>query len=106
MNYKTATTATKKCIISNESTVASQQFRKEYLKKIEVEEFQRRANVQMNEIVNRFIAYKKEELKLENHEDEEIEKIIEDMISNENDEFYDYSSDEDDDSIYSDEDSF
>ena len=106
MNYKTATTATKKCISSNESTVVSQKFREEYLKKIEVEEFQKRANAQMNEIVNRFIAYKKEELKLENYEDEAIEKIIEDMISNENDEYYDYSSDEDDDSTYSDEDSF
>jgi hypothetical protein len=28
------------------------------------------------------------------------------MINNENDEYYDYSSDEDDDSVYSDEDSF
>ena len=106
MNYKAAIITTKHNTICNETTDASQQSREEYLKMIEDAEFQKRANIQMNEIVNRFIAYKREELKLENLEDEEIEEIIENLINNENDEYYDYSSDEDDNSIYSDEESF
>ena len=106
MNYKVAITASKTCARSTTSITASQESREEYLKMIERADFQKRANAKMNEIVNRFIAYKRQELQLENYEDEEIEKIIEDMINNENDEYYDYSSDEDDDSVYSDEDSF
>ena len=69
-------------------------------------EFKKRANSQMNEIVERFINYKKEELKLENYEDEEIDSIIDDMLNFEKDEYDDYSSEEDDDSVYSDEESF
>ena len=106
MNYKVAITTSKPCTSSTSNIIVSQESREEYLKSIERTEFQKRANAQMNEVVNRFIAYKREELKLENYENEEIEKIIENMISNENDDYYDYSSDEDDDSIYSDEDSF
>ena len=107
MNYKTATTAAiKKRLVSNESAAVSQQSREEHLKMVEDAEFQKRANVQMNAIVRRFIAYKREELKLENYEDEEIEKIIENIINNETDDYYDCSSDEDDDSVYSDEESF
>ena len=106
MNYKLAITASKTDASSTANIIDSQESREEYLKMIEHADFQKRANAKMNEIVNRFIAYKREELQLENYEDEEIEKIIEDMISNENDEYYDYSSDEDDDSVYSDEDSF
>ena len=106
MNYKVAITASKTSASSTPSITASQESREEYLKMIERADFQKRANAKMNEIVNRFIAYKREELQLENYEDEEIEKIIEHMISNEKNEYYDYSSDEDDDSVYSDEDSF
>ena len=106
MNYKVAITTSKPCTSSTSNIIVSQESREEYLKSIERTEFQKRANTQMNEVVNRFIAYKREELKLENYENEEIEKIIENIISNENDDYYDYSSDEDDDSIYSDEDSF
>lgn len=106
MNYKVAITSSKTRASSTSNIIDSQESREEYLKMIEHADFQKRANAKMNEIVNRFIAYKREELQLENYEDEEIEKIIEDMISNENDEYYDYSSDEDDDSVYSDEDSF
>lgn len=106
MNYKVAITTSKPCTSSTSNIIVSQESREEYLKSIERTEFQKRANTQMNEVVNRFIAYKREELKLENYENEEIEKIIQDMISNENDNYYDYSSDEDDDSVYSDEDSF
>ena len=102
------TTATKKFTASDKPMidVASPQSREEYMKMIEQVEFQKRANIQMNEIVNRFIAYKREELKLEDYETEEIEKMIENILRNEHDEYYDYSSDEDDDSVYSDEDSF
>lgn len=106
MNYKVAITTSKTCKSSTSNNIVSQESHEEYLKMIERTEFQKRANTQMNEVVNRFIAYKREELKLENYENEEIEKIIENIISNENDDYYDYSSDEDDDSIYSDEDSF
>lgn len=106
MNYKVDITSSKTRASSTANIIDSQESREEYLKMIEHADFQKRANAKMNEIVNRFIAYKREELQLENYEDEEIEKIIEDMISNENDEYYDYSSDEDDDSVYSDEDSF
>lgn len=106
MNYKVAITTSKKYATSSEPMITSQESREEYLKSIERTEFQKRANTQMNEVVNRFIAYKREELKLENYESEEIEEIIENMINNENDEYYDYSSDEDDDSVYSDEGSF
>ena len=63
-----------------------------------------RANSQMNEIVERFIYYNKQ-LKLEN-EDEEIDSIIDDMLNFEKDEYDDYSSEEDDDSVYSDEEPF
>lgn len=78
-----------------------------YLKMIEKEEFKKSANRQMNEIVNRFIKYKVEELKLENYTDEEIENIIDEMLNLEYDEYdYYYSSDEDDVSLYSDEEYF
>jgi len=102
------TTTTKKFTASDKPMidVAPPQSREEYMKMIEQVEFQKRANIQMNEIVNRFIAYKREELKLEDYEAEEIEKMIENILRNEHDEYYDYSSDEDDDSVYSDEDSF
>lgn len=102
------TTTTKKFTASDKPMidVAPPQSREEYMKIIEQVEFQKRANIQMNEIVNRFIAYKREELKLEDYETEEIEKMIENILRNEHDEYYDYSSDEDDDSVYSDEDSF
>ena len=77
-----------------------------YLKMIEQEEFKKRANRHMNEIVNRFIKYKVEELKLENYTDEEIENIIDEMLNSEYDEYDDYSSDEDDVSLCSDEEYF
>jgi len=73
---------------------------------IETINFQKRANIQMNKIVNRFLNYKREELKMENYTDEEIETIIEQMLYPEEDEYLDYSSAEDDDSVYSDEDTF
>tara|TARA_Y100000389_G_scaffold194483_1_gene224550 strand:+ start:544 stop:792 length:249 start_codon:yes stop_codon:yes gene_type:complete len=75
-------------------------------KVIETIEFQKRANIQMNKIVNRFLKYKREELKLENYTDVEIESIIEKMLYPEEDEYLNYSSAEDDDSVYSDEDTF
>jgi len=108
MSLIAITTATKKFTASDNPVidVAPPQSREEYMKMIEQVEFQKRANIQMNEIVNRFIAYKREELKLEDYETEEIEKMIENILRNEHDEYYDYSSDEDDDSVYSDEDSF
>jgi hypothetical protein len=84
----------------------SENSEEEILKAVETAEFQKRANIQMNKIVNRFLKYKREELELENYTDEEIEKIIENMLYPEKDEYLDYSSAEDDDSIYSDEDTF
>jgi len=83
--------------------------------------FQNRANTQMNEIVNRFLNYKREELKLElsaerddfdytveemNQLNEEVQEIIENMLEYDNYECDEDITDEDDDSIYSDEDTF
>ena len=104
MNYKDAATTTslpKKPVIN-----VPQENNDEYLKRIETEDFQRRANIQMNKIVNRFLKYKHDELKLEGYDDEEIESIIENLLNFENDEYDEYSSNEDDDSVYSDEDTF
>ena len=70
----------------------------EILKAVETAEFQKRANIQMNKIVNRFLKYKREELELENYTDEEIEKIIETLLYPEEDE-YGLLSGEDDDSV-------
>ena len=92
--------------VTKSSTLQAEQSDEEYLKLIETTEFQKRANTQMNEIVNRFLTCKKKELKLENFNDEEVEKIIEHMLNNENNDYDGYSSNEDDDSIYSDEESF
>jgi len=107
MNYKAAASTSPKKINAMIQKKNSQESYEEYLTFIENEEFQRRANIQMNEIVNRFLNYKTQDLKLEGYNEEEIEEIINNLIHNECDEYYDdYSSDEDDGSVYSDEDSF
>lgn len=108
MNYKAATIAKsslKKSATSDKSKF-SHQSHEEYMKMIETTEFQKRANTQMNEIVRRFINYRRQELKLEDYDDEEIESIISAILTVEPDEYDEYSSGEDDDSVYSDEDSF
>jgi hypothetical protein len=104
MNHSNLPTKNKtmKSVMSN-----PEKSQEEILKRIENEEFQKRANIQMNKIVIRFLNYKREELKLENYTDEEIENIIENIIYTENEYDLDYySSSEDDDSVYSDEDTF
>ena len=88
------------------NNVVSNMEKSEEEKVIETIEFQKRANIQMNKIVNRFLKYKREELKLENYTDVEIESIIEKMLYPEEDEYLNYSSAEDNDSVYSDEDTF
>lgn len=88
------------------NNVVSNMEKSEEEKVIETSEFQKRANIQMNKIVNRFLKYKREELKLENYTDAEIESIIEKMLYPEEDEYLNYSSAEDNDSVYSDEDTF
>lgn len=82
------------------------QSREEQLKMIEDVEFKKRANIQMNKVVNRFLNYKIQELRLEDYEDEEIEAIIEKMLNDEMNDYYDYSSDEDNNSVYSDDETF
>lgn len=107
MSYKAATANTSS--MKKDSTRGSKiprQSCEDYTKMIETAEFQKRANIQMNEVVDRFINYKKQELRLEDYGEEEIESIIETMLNFENDEYDDYSSDEDNDSVYSDEESF
>tara|TARA_Y100000389_G_scaffold114666_1_gene111810 strand:+ start:2792 stop:3148 length:357 start_codon:yes stop_codon:yes gene_type:complete len=106
MNYKAVASTIPKKNNSMIQKKNSEESYEEYLAFIENEDFQRRANIQMNEIVNRFLKYKTQDLKLEGYDDEEIEAIINYLIHNECDEYYDYSSDEDDGSVYSDEDSF
>ena len=69
-------------------------------------EFQKRANIQMKKIVNSFLKYKVEELKLENYTDEEIENIIEELLYPQDAEYLYYSSSEDEGSIYSDDETF
>lgn len=106
MSYMAATAP-----IVNKSNTAhrsndSQERYEEYLQLIEKEQFQRMANIKMNEIVDRFLNYKKLELKQEDYTDEEIDIIIREWINNSQDEYYDYSSDEDEGSLYSDEESF
>lgn len=104
MNYKNAATATP--LPKNPIVNYSQESNEEYLRLIENKEFQMRANIKMNEIVSRFLNYKRSELELEGYDDEEIENIIEHLLNDENEEYDDYSSNEDDDSVYSDEDTF
>lgn len=107
MNYKAAASTIPKKINPMIQKKNSQESYEEYLAFIENQEFQRRANIQMNQIVKRFLNYKTQDLKLEGYNEEEIEAIINNLIHNECDEYYDdYSSDEDDGSVYSDEDSF
>ena len=104
MNYKQAATTPlcpKKSIIKMQ-----QEPDEEQLKMIEKEEFHKRASFHMKKIVDRFLNYKRDELKLEGYNDEEIESIIEHLLNPEDDEYLDYSSNEDDDSVYSDEDTF
>ena len=109
MDYKTAIT-TNNTVGSSSSSMNPKSFsqteHEEYKKMIEAREFQRRANNGMNQIVNRFLKYKREELYLEGYNDEEIEMIIEELLNAENNDVCEYSSDEDDDSVYSDEDTF
>lgn len=105
MNYKKAAVAPTSCpksYVSNDR----EQNNEEYLKMLEREEFQKRANIQMNKIVNRFLKYKREELELDGYDAEEIESIIDCLLNPENEEYDEYSSNEDDDSVYSDEDTF
>ena len=104
MNYKVIA-ATTPCP-KNPVISVSQENHEELLKRIETEDFQRRANIQMNKIVNRFLNYKRDELKQEGYDDDEIESIIEHLLNGDYDEYYEYSSNEDDDSVYSDEDTF
>lgn len=105
MNYKNAAITTSPCPKTSVSNVR-QEADEEYLKMVEQEEFQRRANIQMNKIVNRFLNYKRQELELDGYNAEEIESIIECLLSPDNEEYDEYSSNEDDDSVYSDEDTF
>ena len=107
MNYKAATKSTLKPNSTPENLKpASRQSHEEYLQFIESAEFQRRANIQMNKVVKRFLDYKREELRLENYDEEEIDHIIDEMLTFETDGYDDYSSDEDNDSVCSDEGSF
>ena len=105
MTYKNAVIATPPFPKTSVSNVR-QEADEEYLKMMEQEEFQRRANIQMNKIVNRFLNYKRQELELDGYNAEEIESIIECLLSPDNEEYDEYSSNEDDDSVYSDEDTF
>ena len=105
MNYKNAAITTSPCPKTSVSNVR-EEADEEYLKMMENKEFQRRANIQMNQIVNRFLNYKRQELELDGYNTEEIESIIECMLSTDNEEYDEYSSNEDDDSVYSDEDTF
>uniref|UniRef100_A0A6C0L1I8 Uncharacterized protein n=1 Tax=viral metagenome TaxID=1070528 RepID=A0A6C0L1I8_9ZZZZ len=107
MNYKVAIKSTLKSNSTPEnSNPDSKQSHEEYLQLIESAEFQKRANIQMNKIVKRFLDYKRQELRLENYDEEEIDHIIEKMLTFENDGYDDYLSDEDNDSVFSDEGSF
>ena len=108
MNYKAATTKStlKPNSAPENSNPASKKSHEEYLQLIESAEFQKRANIQMNKIVKRFLDYKRQELRLENYDEEEIDHIIEEILKFENDGYDDYSSDEDNDSVCSDEGSF
>tara|TARA_Y100000385_G_scaffold274557_1_gene317883 strand:+ start:198 stop:548 length:351 start_codon:yes stop_codon:yes gene_type:complete len=62
-------------------------------KEITQEEFEYKANKAMNEIVDRFIEYKKNELRLENLSEESIEKIIEELLTF-HDDYDEYPCDE------------
>ena len=62
-------------------------------KEITQEEFEFNAHKGMNEIVDRFIEYKKNELRLENLSEEEIEKIIEEFLTF-HDDYDEYPSEE------------
>jgi len=107
MNYKTAIkSALKSKSTPENSNPNSLQSHEEYLQLIESAEFQKRANIRMNEIVKRFLDYKRQEFRLENYDEEEIDHIIEEMLKFENDGYDDYSSEEDDNSVCSDEGSF
>lgn len=68
-------------------------------KEITQEEFQYNAHKAMNEIVYRFIEYKKDELRLEKFSEEEIEKIIEELLTF-HDDYDEYPCDEYCDSDY------
>lgn len=105
MNYKNNVIATPPFPNTSVSIVC-QESDEEHLKMAEQEEFQRRANIQMNKVVNRFLNYKRQELELDGYNAEEIESIIECLLSPENEEYDEYSSNEDDGSVYSDEDTF
>ena len=72
---------------------------------IEDEEFIKRANCGMKELVDRYLLRLKKELHLEGYNKEEIENIIENIISYDDDEFEEESSDEEDD-IFSDEEDY
>lgn len=108
MNYKAATTSTTG--LNNSNVVHNSKFMQknceDYAKMKENAEFQKRAHSKMNEIVERFVNYKKQELSYENYSSEEIEAIIDELLSFDNDDYDDYSSDEDDISEYSDDDLF
>ena len=107
MNFNANATSTMKTnVVAKSSNIKSRQSHEEYLKMIEAAEFNKRANIQMDIVVSRFLSYKRQELRLEDYDEEEIDDIIEKMLNNENDEYYDYSSDEDDHSVYSDEETF
>ena len=53
----------------------------EELSNLEKEEFNKRANNGINEIVNRYLSRLKSELRLENYDEDEIDIIIEELMN-------------------------
>ena len=77
----------------------------QHIEDIEFEQFNTRANIGMDNIVKRFLQYKKEELILQDYSDEEINIILENYTNFENDGYDYYPCDEDFDSDHENSDS-